>query len=122
METPFLVFIMLPFVIGGALLVGLFLLARIMPGTGKAGKADAAAVQPVPARGPEYVKLRARRAAAYRLGLVVFMGLVVLSVIEFVLAHVGSTALMFIMIVFKAALVMYFFMHIASVWRTEEAH
>lgn len=61
-------------------------------------------------------------AAAYRLGLVVFGGLVVLSVVEFFLASVGSTALMFIMIVFKAALVMYFFMHVASVWRTEEAH
>ena len=115
METPFLVFILMPLVIGGALLVGLFLLARIMPGTGKASKADAAAVQPVPSRGPEYVKLRARRAAAYRLGLVVFGGLVVLSVVEFFLASVGSTALMFIMIVFKAALVMYFFMHVASV-------
>ncbi len=119
METPFLVFILMPAIIGGALLVGLYLLTRIMPGTGKAAAAGA---QSVPARGPEYVALRARRSAAYRLGLLVFGGLVVLSIIEFALASVGSTALMFIMIVFKAALVMYFFMHIASVWRTEEAH
>ncbi len=119
METPFLVFILMPFILGGAILAGIYLLTRIMPGT---GKASAAGVQPVPARGPEYVKLRARRSAAYRLGLLIFVGLVVLSVIEFALASVGSTALMFIIIVFKAALVMYFFMHIASIWRTEEAH
>lgn len=119
MGTPFLVFILLPFILGGAMLVGLYLLSRIMPGTGKPAAAD---VQPVPARGPEYVRLRARRSAAYRLGLLVFGGLVVLTIIEFALAIVGSTALMFIMIVFKAALVMYFFMHIASIWRTEEAH
>lgn len=122
MATPFLVFILLPLVLGGAILVGLFILARIMPGVPKTGKAAEAAVEPVPARGPEYVQLRARRSAAYRLGVIVFLGLVVLSIAEFALAALGSTALMFIIIVFKAALIMYFFMHIASVWRTEEAH
>jgi cytochrome c oxidase subunit IV len=29
---------------------------------------------------------------------------------------------MFVIIILKAALIMVFFMHIANVWRTEEAH
>lgn len=121
MQTPILVFVLLPLLIGGAILFGLYILTRIMPGDAKQSK-TAAAVEPVPARGPEYVRLKARRSAAFRLGVLVFLGLVVLSLIEFALASVGSTALMFIIIVFKASLIMYFFMHIASVWRTEEAH
>lgn len=122
MTTPFLVFVLLPLVIGGAIMAGIFLMTKIMPGVPKQGKAAAAAVAPVPARGPEYVALRGRRTAAYRLGLIVLLGLAVLSLIEFALAALGSTALMFIIILLKAALIMYFFMHIASVWRSEEAH
>ena len=122
METPLLVFVLLPLVLGGAILVGLYILASLMPGVARQGKAAEVTTESVPARGPEYVQRRARRSAAYRQGLLVFAGLVVLSIIEFALASLGSTALMFIMIVFKAALIMYFFMHIASVWRTEEAH
>lgn len=122
METPILVFVLMPVLIGGAVLIGLYILASLMPGVGKPAKAGEAAVEPVPARGPEYVQRRARRSAAYRQGVLVFLGLVALSLIEFVLASLGSTVAMFIMIVFKAALIMYYFMHIASVWRTEEAH
>lgn len=122
MEAPLLVFVLLPLLLGGAIMAGLFFLTRIMPGVPKTGKAAEAAVAPVPARGPEYVQRRARRSAAYRQGFLVFVGLVILSIVEFALAAVGSAALMFIIIVLKAALIMYFFMHVASVWRTEEAH
>lgn len=122
MATPFLVFVLLPFFIGGAIMAGIFLLTKIMPGVPKQGKAAEAEIQPVPARGPEYVQLRARRSAGYRLGVLVLLGLGVLSIVEFLLAALGSTALMFVIIILKAALIMYFFMHIASVWRAEEAH
>ena len=122
MEAPLLVFVLLPLLLGGAIMAGLFFLTRIMPGVPKTGKAAEAAVAPVPARGPEYVQRRARRSAAYRQGFLVFVGLVILLIVEFALAAVGSAALMFIIIVLKAALIMYFFMHVASVWRTEEAH
>jgi hypothetical protein len=121
MEAPFLVFILLPLFLGGAILAGIYLLTRLMPGVPAQGKA-AAVVQPAPARGPEYVQLRARRSAAYRVGLLVLLALAALTVVEFILAAAGSTVLMFIIIVLKAALILYFFMHIASIWRTEEAH
>ncbi len=122
MATPILVFVSMPLLLGGAILFGLLILTRIMPGVPKPAKATQAATEPAPTRGPEYVQQRATRSAAYRKGVLVFLGLVVLSIIEFVLASLGSTTAMFIMIVFKAALIMYYFMHIASVWRTEEAH
>lgn len=50
------------------------------------------------------------------------LGLAALTVIEYFAALMGSTVIMFLFIMFKAALVMYFFMHIVMVWRTEEAH
>ena len=123
MEHLFLVFILLPLVVGGAVLVGAWLLTRIMPGDGKVdAKGAAAAKAAVPARGPEYVQLTAKRKAGFRTGVVVLFGLALLTIVEFFLAALGSIALMFVIIILKAALIMYFFMHIVNVWRTEEAH
>ena len=123
MEHLFLVFILLPLIVGGAVLVGAWLLTKVMPGDGKAGDAKgAAAAKAVPARGPEYVQLTAKRKAGFRTGVVVLIGLALLTIVEFFLAALGSVALMFVIIILKAALIMYFFMHIANVWRTEEAH
>lgn len=120
MENITLIFIVLPIIVGGGVLVGAWLLTRIMPGDSAAkGAAQAAAA---PARGPEYAKLTPKRKAGFRTGLAVLLGLGVLTIVEFFLAALGSVALMFVIIMLKAALIMYFFMHIASVWRTEEAH
>ena len=125
MENLFLIFIALPLVVGGGVLIGAWLLTRIMPGDGKAGDAKGAAAAKavaVPAHGPEYVQLSAKRKAGFRTGVVVLIGLAILTIIEFFLAALGSVALMFVIIILKAALIMYFFMHIVNVWRTEEAH
>lgn len=120
MQAPFLVFMLLPLLVGGAILFGILVLTVIMPGDPKTVKATEQV--PVPARGPEYMQLTARRKSAYRLGIAVLLGLGVLTIIEFFMAALNSPALMFIMMVLKAALIMYFFMHIAMLWRTEEAH
>ncbi len=120
MQAPFLVFMLLPLLVGGAILLGILLLTRIMPGDPKAVKATGQA--PAPARGPDYIQLSARRKSAYRLGIGVLLGLGALTIVEFLMAALNSPVLMFIMMVLKAALIMYFFMHIAMLWRTEEAH
>lgn len=124
MENLFLVFIALPLVVGGAVLVGAWILTKLMPGDGKAGdaKGTAAAAVAVPAHGPDYVRLTPKRKAGFRTGLIVLFGLAALTLVEFFVAALGSVALMFVIIILKAALIMYFFMHIVNVWRTEEAH
>lgn len=123
MENLFLVFIALPLVVGGAVLVGAWLLAKIMPGDAAMAKAAAAAqAAAVPAHGPDYARLTPRRKSAFRTGLAVLLGLALLTIVEFYLAALGSVALMFVIIILKAALIMVYFMHITAVWRTEEAH
>jgi hypothetical protein len=127
MENLFLIFIALPLVVGGGVLAGAWLLIKIMPGDGKAvesrTKAEPAVkVAAVPARGPEYVQMTAKRKAGFRTGLIVLIGLAILTIVEFFLAALGSAALMFVIMILKAALIMVFFMHIVYVWQTEEAH
>lgn len=125
MESPMLVFALIPLLLGGAVFVGLLVLTRLMPGeavpSGKAAAPKAVAVA-APARGPEYVALTGKRKAAYRLGLLVLLALGVLTVIEYFAAFTGSTVLMFVFIVLKGAAIMYFFMHITTLWKSEEAH
>lgn len=122
MENTFLVFIALPLLVGIGVLAGAWLLIKIMPGDGKAGAATASAAPPVAARGPQYEQLTAKRKAGFRTGVIVLIGLSILTLVEFFLAALGSIALMFVIMILKAALIMYFFMHIVNVWRTEEAH
>lgn len=119
MQLQFLAFLILPVLLGGAILVGLFALTKIMPG--EPGKGAQVAV-PEAARGVEYVALTKKRKSAYRTGLLVLGGLAILTIVEYFAALMGSTVIMFLFIMFKAALVMVFFMHIVMVWRTEEAH
>ena len=119
MQLQFLAFLILPILLGGAILVGLMVLTKIMPGEPSKG---AQVAVPEPARGAEYVALTKKRKSAYRTGIVVLLGLAALTIIEYFAALMGSTVIMFLFIMFKAALVMYFFMHIVMVWRTEEAH
>jgi hypothetical protein len=69
-------------------------------------------------------KVRAARRSAYRLGLVVFVGLAVLTILEFVIARVteGSTVLLFVVALVKAGLILQYYMHLNSVMSTEEDH
>jgi hypothetical protein len=66
--------------------------------------------------------LRARRAAVYRLGAVVLLGLGVLTAVELWVANVlGSTVILLLLGMFKAGLILQYFMHVRRLW-TEEAH
>lgn len=122
MDNTFLVFIALPLLVGIGVLAGAWLLTKLMPGDGKAGGAKAEAATAVAAHGPQYDQLTAKRKAGFRTGIAILLSLGVLTIAEFFLAALGSIALMFVIMILKAALIMVFFMHIATVWRTEEAH
>lgn len=102
---------------GGAVtLAALFYtLDRLRAGEGVA--APPATEQPVdPA-------LRARRRAAYHSGVVVLLGLAVLTAVEFLLTQVGvSVVTLFIVALLKAALILQYFMHVASLWIGEGSH
>jgi hypothetical protein len=66
--------------------------------------------------------LRARRSAIYRLGVFVLIGLAVLTAIELAVAlTLHSVVLLLIMALFKAGLILQYFMHVTRVW-SEEAH
>jgi cytochrome c oxidase subunit 4 len=114
----------LPILAGGAILVGLLVLSRILPSEAKKGRAETtAAVAAVPARGPEYVRYAAQRVASYRRGIMVFLGLVVLTALELVIAlSTGNLVPLLLVAMVKAGLILYFFMHITTVWSEEEAH
>jgi cytochrome c oxidase subunit 4 len=63
------------------------------------------------------------RKPIYRQGYVVALVLAVLTVIEYFAANYTSSAIvMFLLAIFKAALVLNYFMHISSVWSPEEEH
>ncbi len=59
--------------------------------------------------------------AAYRRIFLVFVTLAVLTIIEFLVTPLESAVLLFILAFLKAALVVYFFMHVYRLWR-EDAH
>ena len=63
------------------------------------------------------------KAAAQRTGVIIFVVLMVLTIIEFFVGAVEnpSLVLLFILALVKAALIVQFFMHIARLWR-EESH
>jgi len=62
------------------------------------------------------------RKKAFRLGTIIFLLLLLLTGIEFVVGiGFNSIALLFAMILLKAALIVYYFMHIYRLWR-EESH
>lgn len=59
---------------------------------------------------------------AQRIGIYVFAGLMVLTFIEFAVSiFLNSTVGLFITMLLKAALIVYYFMHVYRLWR-EESH
>lgn len=62
------------------------------------------------------------KAKAYRRGTITFLILLLLTAVEFYVGvAMNSTALLLIIALIKAALIVYFFMHIYRLWR-EESH
>lgn len=60
--------------------------------------------------------------AAQRIGIYVFTGLMVLTLLEFAVSvYLNSTVGLFITMLLKSALIVYYFMHIYRLWR-EESH
>ncbi|HRQ41808.1 MAG TPA: cytochrome C oxidase subunit IV family protein [Chloroflexota bacterium] len=60
--------------------------------------------------------------AAQRLGLYVFIGLMVLTLIEYAVSvYLNSTVGLFITMLLKSALIVYYFMHVYRLWR-EDSH
>lgn len=64
-----------------------------------------------------------KKAAAYRLGVITFVVLMVLTIVEYVIGirPSASIVLLFIVALVKAALIVQNFMHISRLWR-EESH
>lgn len=120
MENITLVFIVLPLIVGGAVLVGAWLLTRIMPGEGKAVAATAEAAA---ARGPRYEELATERKKGKRVGMIMLAILAVLTVAEITVAlALNSVALLLIVNILEAAAIMVVFMHIKTVWSSKETH
>lgn len=58
--------------------------------------------------------------AGLRLGLMVFIGLMVLTVLEYaVTVYIYSVAALFIAMMLKAGLIVWYFMHVYRLWREE---
>jgi hypothetical protein len=66
--------------------------------------------------------LRARRAAVYRLGSTVLLGLGLLTAAELWVANaLGSAVILLLLAMFKAGLILQYFMHVRRLW-SEEVH
>jgi len=65
-----------------------------------------------------------QQAAAYRQVTIVFIALVVLTALEYVMGDpefgLNSPVFLFIVAFIKAALVVYFFMHVYRLWREDD--
>jgi len=98
--------------LGGSLLFFGVVVQRQYPPEARKAKEEPA-VDPV---------LLARRSAAYRLGALVLVALGVLTAAEFAIAVLlASTALLLIAALFKAGLILQYYMHIKRLW-SEEGH
>ncbi|MCB8945410.1 MAG: cytochrome C oxidase subunit IV family protein [Ardenticatenaceae bacterium] len=62
-----------------------------------------------------------KKTAALRIGTYVFIALAVLTIVEYFVSSLGSTVLLMIIALLKAAAIVYFFMHVTRLWR-EESH
>ena len=68
-------------------------------------------------------KMREKKAAAFRQGLMVLVALAVLTALEYwVSVASGSPVFLFIIALGKAGLILNYFMHMASLWSEEERH
>jgi hypothetical protein len=116
--------------VGSVLGVGLALLLDrkpTSPSTEAAIPAKEAAVAAVAPEAPPHPvdeKTLASRKAAYRRGILVFVGLAVLTVLEFAVAFAagGSPVFLFIIVLAKAGLILQYYMHMGKLWGEEEAH
>ena len=64
----------------------------------------------------------AKRSAAYRQGLLVLVGLAVLTIVEYLIGvYLPSTVLILIINLFKAGLIVQYYMHVSRLW-SEEGH
>lgn len=65
---------------------------------------------------------KSTKKAAQRIGIYVFIGLMLLTLFEFIVSvWLNSTVGLFITMLLKAALIVYYFMHVYRLWR-EESH
>jgi hypothetical protein len=80
-------------------------------------------VPAAPAPPKETAEQRQKKAAAYRLGIYVLVGLAILTAVEFGVALLfeGSAALLFVLALAKAGAIIQYYMHLNNVW-SEEAH
>jgi heme/copper-type cytochrome/quinol oxidase subunit 4 len=59
----------------------------------------------------------------YRLGILILIVLAILTGVEYAVAlTIDSTVILFLIAMLKGALVLYYFMHIASLWSEEGGH
>ncbi len=66
--------------------------------------------------------LLAKRTSAYRLGAIVLAGLAVLTAVEYVVGVAWSSVVILLILgLFKAGLIVQYFMHVTRVW-SEERH
>jgi heme/copper-type cytochrome/quinol oxidase subunit 4 len=64
-----------------------------------------------------------KKAAAFRLGLIILLGLAVLTAVEFAVSFLDAALIaLFIIALFKAGLILEYFMHLSSLWSEEENH
>jgi hypothetical protein len=83
----------------------------------------APAVAKVPAKPMDPESVAARK-AAYRSGIYVFLGLAVLTGLEFAIAAAleGPVVFLFVIALVKAGLIVQYYMHLNRAWSEEEAH
>ena len=66
--------------------------------------------------------MQEKKTAAFRRGFMVLLALALLTGIEFLVsAYTGSVVFLLLLALFKGALILNFFMHVASLWQ-EESH
>ncbi len=72
--------------------------------------------------GKEILSVNDLRKKAFRQGWIIFIALLVLTAVEFVVGvYMNSMVLLLVIALVKAALIVYYFMHIYRPWR-EESH
>jgi cytochrome c oxidase subunit 4 len=70
-------------------------------------------------------ELATKKNALQRRGLIVIVGLALLTAVEYVIAIAapgGVALLLGVIALIKAGLILYYFMHVAQIWRTDEEH
>jgi heme/copper-type cytochrome/quinol oxidase subunit 4 len=67
--------------------------------------------------------MHTKRSDEYRITAIVAIALTILTIVEFFIAgYTSSAAILFLLGLIKAALVVYYFMHVARLWSAEGGH